>query len=420
MRNRVFIALGEIFFRTPLPVSRMIWRKKHRPTAQRNLHSQILIDLSIIRSHDARTGIQRTVRALWLQFANAPPPGYVIRPVYAQADRGYCYLGQFLGQETGARDGETVQVKPGDVFLALDLAAHWIPRHAYQVAAWKRQGARIHFLVYDLLPLIRPDWFTARNAHNFLRWIKLVAALADGGACISNAVKIDLENWLSQRLGLTKDLPKISTIPLGGNLAKSEPTRGLTAAEEANLNALENKPFLLMVGTIEPRKGHEAALNAVEALWRTGQSMILVIAGRPGWSTDALQERLKLHPEYGKHLFWFDSASDECLDLLYKKAAGLLAASYAEGYGLPIVEAAEYGKPVLARDIPVFREIGGEGLRYFTDDKSLATSLEAWFQDLLSGSVAPPSAAMVDWEDSYRALLRAMDLPLPAAKPTAL
>jgi glycosyltransferase involved in cell wall biosynthesis len=74
-------------------------------------------------------------------------------------------------------------------------------------------------------------------------------------------------------------------------------------------------------------------------------------------------------------------ASDEVLDLLYKSCFGLLMTSYAEGYGLPVLEALRLGKPTLVRDIPVFRELGDQsGISYFIDDNpvELARDIISW------------------------------------------
>ena len=113
-----------------------------------------------------------------------------------------------------------------------------------------------------------------------------------------------------------------------------------------------------MVGTLEPRKGHRIALDAFEALWADGLDVCLVIAGKHGWGVDHLAEAIRTHREFGKRLFWHERVDDAGLAQLYSDCDGLIAASFAEGFGLPIVEAGYFGKPVIASDIPVFREVG--------------------------------------------------------------
>jgi glycosyltransferase involved in cell wall biosynthesis len=124
-----------------------------------------------------------------------------------------------------------------------------------------------------------------------------------------------------------------------------------------------------MVGTLEPRKGHRQILEAFEHLWSKGEDVKLVIVGRNGWLMEDFMARLEKHPEKGKKLFWLTGVSDEFLAKIYEACSCLLAASIDEGFGLPLIEAMHRGKPVLARDMEVFREIGGSHVNYFKENK---------------------------------------------------
>ena len=128
-----------------------------------------------------------------------------------------------------------------------------------------------------------------------------------------------------------------------------------------------------------------------------------MIAGRPGWRTGELQQRLKNHPLAGEKLFWFDHATDEFLAMLYKQAVGVVVPSKGEGYGLSVVEGIELNTKVLVRDLPVFREIGGNGVDYFESDapEEFAAALEVWL-----GSDAPQCRRKrLSWNDACKALL---------------
>jgi glycosyltransferase involved in cell wall biosynthesis len=161
-----------------------------------------------------------------------------------------------------------------------------------------------------------------------------------------------------------------------------------------------------MVGTVEPRKGHRQALAAMEQLWAEGLDVNLVIVGTKGWMMDDLEERVLRHPEHDRHLFWLQAVSDEMLEQLYTSASALLAPSEGEGFGLPLIEAAQCGLPIIARDIPVFREVAGGHAYYFSgqDARSLALSLKAW---LSLGAAIPASSGMswLTWQQSSRQLL---------------
>lgn len=401
------------------------------PTAASSSKSarQLLVDVSVIHQSDARTGIQRAVRALLLQLLRAPPAGYCVCPIFATRQHGYRYANpNFLtppAQAPGAAMSPVpadVQVECGDLFLGLDLAAHLLPRHQTQVLHWKRNGVKVHVVVYDLLPLQHPEWFKPKTTRNFKRWIKWLAVYADSAICISEIVKLQLHTWLNTHFGVLPTALPASTIVLGADIDASAPSGGLPADAQILLARLRNTPAVLMVGTLEPRKGHDQALAAFEQLWQQGTTPLLVIVGRPGWKTQALQEKLRRHPQAGQRLFWLEDVSDEYLAQLYAACGGVLVASRAEGFGLPLIEAALHGKPVLARDLPVFREMAVPGLSCFDSEtpQGLAGALADWLGQPASQAPAPATGTtgprFPTWQLSAAQLLQALNLEHPVHK----
>jgi glycosyltransferase involved in cell wall biosynthesis len=166
-------------------------------------------------------------------------------------------------------------------------------------------------------------------------------------------------------------------------------------------------PYCLMVGTIEPRKNYPLALDVFELLWSKGFPLNLVIVGKPGWLVDSLLIRLREHKQLNKRLFFFDHCSDEDVARLYSNAAVLLFISKDEGFGLPLVEAAKYGIPIICSDIPIFREIAAEHATYVAieDPEQLAREIGEWWQRSATGDV-PQSSGMprLSWEESAQAL----------------
>lgn len=382
---------------------------------------QLLVDVSVIHQSDARTGIQRVVRALLLQLLMAPPAGYRVCPIFATRQHGYRYAWpHFLDesfQDTGTAVSHMqldVQVQSGDLFLGLDLAAHLLPRHQAQVLRWKRRGVKVHVVVYDLLPLLHPEWFKPKTVRNFKRWIKWLAVYADSAICISETVKLELHAWLNTHFGMLPTTLPASTIVLGADIDASLPSSGLPADAQFLLARLRDSLAVLMVGTLEPRKGYDQALGAFEQLWQQGNTSLLVIVGRPGWKTEALQEKLRRHPQAGQRLFWLEEVSDEYLAQLYAACGGVLVASRAEGFGLPLIEAARYNKPVFARDLPVFREIGLPSVTYFNCESaaSLATAIPAWLQKTRheGGASQRQSQSVTTWQTAAKQLLSSLSL----------
>ena len=162
-----------------------------------------------------------------------------------------------------------------------------------------------------------------------------------------------------------------------------------------------------MVGTIEPRKGYNLAIAAFEHLWRTrpNDSPDLVIVGKGGWKTTALQDYLRTHPQIGKRLHWLEGVTDEGLCLFYEKCRGVFMASRGEGFGLPLIEAALHRRYVLARDLPVFREHNLPGAAYFSDDSPHALG-HALLELANTGRNPAPAVKLPTWSESVDDLLR--------------
>jgi hypothetical protein len=300
-------------------------------------------------------------------------------------------------------------VTEGDVFIGLDLQPQVVAAHAPTYAELRRRGVRVDFVVYDLLCLDLPDCFFPGAADGFTAWLEVITA-QDGAWCISAAVAERLRAWLAEHHPARLERLVIAPFRLGADL----PASAATAVWPDGWSQRPAGPTVLMVGSLEPRKAYDQALDAAETLWAAGQTLTLAIVGRVGWMVDDLVQRLRRHPERGHRLFWFEGADDATLTALYHSADGLLLASRGEGFGLPLVEAGQHGLPILARDLPVFREVAGDRARYFAGD--LAAALQDWLAALQEGR-APGSEGIlaVSWQDSA-AQLAALLPPAAAAE----
>jgi hypothetical protein len=121
-----------------------------------------------------------------------------------------------------------------------------------------------------------------------------------------------------------------------------------------------------------------------------------------------LVTRLREHPRAGEVLFWLENISDEYLERVYAASTCLIAASEEEGFGLPLIEAAQHKLPIIARDIPVFREVAGEHSFYFVgkDAQDLAGAVHDWLE-LRAKNLSPPSDDLpaLTWKQSAARLL---------------
>lgn len=130
------------------------------------------------------------------------------------------------------------------------------------------------------------------------------------------------------------------------------------------------KPFMLYVATMYPHKNHKTLLVALSELIKNGENITLVLVGK----VDSLSARVRsmvlemglsaqvVFPNYKVPDGYLP---DSELHVLYQNAKMVVFPSLTEGFGIPVLEAQWYGKPILASDLPIFHEVGGQGVVFF-------------------------------------------------------
>ncbi|PKL06574.1 MAG: hypothetical protein CVV53_03585 [Spirochaetae bacterium HGW-Spirochaetae-9] len=345
----------------------------------------LFLDLSTLVHFDCATGIQRVVRAITNELQKMDLPDLDIATVFSYPGHRQYYRTERLDDKYVIPDKDRlpeseVDFREGDILVLLDLNMASAISKKDEIARLRNMGVKVYYVVYDLLPLSFPHYFVPELSEEFTRWIPVVLA-SDGALCISRDVADKLATWVKEHRLKTAELFKISHFHLGADVQQSMPSKGMPKNAKVVLDYYKRNLSFLMVGTVEPRKAHGYALDAFESMWRQGIDALLVIVGHPGWRNQATVERLRRHEENGKRLFWLENASDEYLECIYAASTCLIAASEGEGFGLPLIEAAQHKLPIIARDLPVFREVAGDHAYYFPDDKSpevLAEAVKDW------------------------------------------
>ncbi|MCE5360909.1 MAG: glycosyltransferase [Acidithiobacillus sp.] len=392
---------------------------------------QLLVDVSELVQRDLKTGIQRVVRAILHQWLKNPPEGFQVEPVYATTDApGYRYArrwtSRFLGIPQEWAEDNPAEAWAGDLFVGLDLQPHVVSAQTAFLHGWRNRGVKVWFMVHDLLPVLMPEVFPdgAQNCHQ--RWLETIAQF-DGVVCVTRAVADDMIDWL-RTFGAQRHRPlKVAWSHLGLNIDDSVPTTGMPPDAQKVLASLSRRPSFLMVGTVEPRKGYAQTIEAFDQLWAEGSDINLIIVGQEGWKTlpdtmrrdiPATVNNLRNHPELGNRLFWLEGISDEYLEKVYSVSTCLIAASYDEGFGLPLIEAAQHKLPIIARDIPVFREVAREHAFYFDDSRDpavIAKAVHAWLALHHAGTI--PSSEGLPWLTWQQSAERLLEIVMEQAKP---
>ena len=343
--------------------------------------SIMFVDVSFLVLEDLKTGIQRVTRSILLQLLTNPPAGYEIQAVYGDRHVGYkaAQMGHDAsGSLTLSRSPEprAIEVSAGDIFLGLDFACVTTLKEQNYLLKIRAAGVKVYFVVYDLLPVQFPSYFPSSTKDFHERWLRTLVKF-DGAICISKAVADDYQAWITANRLTVSDTFKATFFHLGADLNNSSPSKGLPADAEQMLDTIRQRPTFLMVGTLEPRKGYRQILEAFTLLWQANENINLLIVGKIGWNIAEVADILAKHPELNKKLFWLKGISDEYLEKIYAASTCLIAASEGEGFGLPLIESAQYGIPLMLRDIPVFREVAGDAAFYFGGPAGRQTSREA-------------------------------------------
>lgn len=369
----------------------------------------LFVDISELAKRDAKTGVQRVTRSLLKQFLANPPEGYEVRPVYTTLDSyGYFhadnFINRFLGKVIPEADERRIEPSPHDIFLGLDLSVGFVNRQMDYLDYMHRKGVKLYFIVHDILPITMPDKFHEGLEKVFTEWLVNISKF-DGIVCVSATVAKEVKNWQDTNKVFRKSSHKVTNFHNSGDIEDSVPTMGIPKEAAHIFEKANSSLAILSVSTVEPRKGYDESLAAMEKLWAKGYDFIYIIVGKKGWKVDGLCKKIENHKEFGKRLFWLSGISDEYLNKLYALSDVLLIASLGEGFGLSIVEAAGKGKPIIARDIPVFREIACEHAFYFQND--LSGSIEQWI-GLYKKDAHPKSEGMklVSWRESADIILR--------------
>ena len=366
--------------------------------------SRVLIDVTGTVKFDAGTGIQRVVKRIVKELAEASDLRVEAIAVRCEAGRLYACAESCAAFSGGANGGfETaVEVRPGDRFVMLSDTWNAFDEFADIFRRIRACGGEIITCVHDIIPLLHPYSCHESTPPLYETWLRRALVESDGCIAVSRTVAEELTAYVADSGWPHRPGLKIGWFHNGSDIAAGA---GRETRAEIGAVIAAAAPLFLCVGTLEPRKGQRTAYRAFEELWATGSDARLVIIGKQGWYAEALIAEIVGHSEFGRRLFWWSDATDDELAALYERATAAVLASYAEGFGLPIVEAARYKRPVICSDIPVFREICGEGANYFrvNDFHSLATCITA----ILGGGAGadPSQIRLYSWSDTARRLI---------------
>lgn len=298
---------------------------------------------------------------------------------------------------------------PGDLW--------WQKKYVATVAGLKkRTGVRVVQMIHDLYLIERPEWTPAGAVRVFAEQLHGIAPSVDCWLTSSQFVRQQLQRYLADR-----SVPErpIAVLPMGWDSFDALRDAGQDRLSDRLVlerHGLIDGPFIMSVGTIEPRKNVPALLDAAQELRaRFGDVMPrLVIVGGYGWKAAEVRARLAAGSRNGT-LLWLENLSDVDLGVLYRNALFTVMPSHGEGWGLAVQESLALGVPCIASDAGATREAGLDLATYFDPSSSegLTRAMAAWISDGAALAATRDRIARAlatqtfpSWNDAGRVLLR--------------
>ncbi|MCR4636577.1 MAG: glycosyltransferase family 4 protein [Butyrivibrio sp.] len=330
----------------------------------------VYIDITSLMDTAFLSGIQRVVIEISRRLIDFS--GINCKLVYYKGKKEIYILNndEFRKYLDGSIDKKIIRRKAKRVYedlyeagaIWLDLDAVWnnVPSRAELYPILKSRDVTIVTLIHDILPITDPRFFPSNGDWAFAGYVGAAINYADIILTTTDATKDEVKKLIYDIHG-RRDM-QLEVVGLGADYDDNVSKNGDIASICSKYVSTVSK-YVLMVGTIEPRKNHAVVLRAFEKKL-FGLGIGLVFAGRKGWNSDSFISHIEEMSKSERLFAFFEGMNDASIDYLYKNCSVLAFPSFAEGYGLPIVEALQRDVPVVAANINVSREVGGEYCRY--------------------------------------------------------
>jgi glycosyltransferase involved in cell wall biosynthesis len=288
-------------------------------------------------------------------------------------------------------------IPPGAVFLH---GTHLPKPHLFRWLAKRRDVVPV-FFIHDLLPLQFPEYFARTHIAEHRRAMDIFARHGRAAIVNTSAVAQQIRDLLS-RSGRRDGVPV---------LVRPIPPDPIFAAARGVDPDLADVPYFVVCGTIEPRKNHLMLLHVWRELSRQRRDRTpkLLVIGRRGWENENVVDLLDRSHEIHDHVIEIDGLPSADMARLFAGARALLAPSFAEGYGLPIVEARAAGTAIIAADIPPFREIAPDAtFRGPLDGVGWLAAIKAHADGTAARQAAMPSETADDYFSAVEDFIRSL------------
>lgn len=333
--------------------------------------TKLYLDISNFMNVNFLTGIQRLVSEYTYRLIQwGEEKGFCVILLYEQkrkdtfeiiSNAKFCEL---MDGKIGKESCHTMkritieEMESNSIFFDMDGVWCNTMLRSYLLSKLKQRNIRIITFVHDIIAITHPQYASDLNLLYFPNYIAANIKYADALITSTEYTAKQIKKLIHQ---LKEPEKEIYVVPLGTDFVDDY---NESEVPKEVKKVVKKGKYCLTVGTIEPRKNHQIILDMFEKFQE--EEINIIFAGRIGWKMDEFMEKLYAHPFYEKRIFHFSGLNDDSIRYLYKEAYLVIFPTIIEGFGIPAIEALQFGTPLLASDIPIMHEVAGEYADYFS------------------------------------------------------
>ncbi len=252
-----------------------------------------------------------------------------------------------------------LRYEPDDILFC---PASWYDKDSKFYVDTRKEIRALAILNHDILPVTNPEYYNYPWSASFSANVLTMLKTADVFFTVSRFTRDSILREFPREAAKMQFCVAYNGLDVSvtgaGDCIENSPNVALIAAK------CTMAPYL-MVGSVEPKKGHLLVLSVLEKLWDEGKTRRkLLIIGRRAWLSDRIVAKLET-TRHMDNIVWLENATDNDVRYAYQRCHALIFASVNEGFGLPLIECATSGRPIITRSSEVTREVIGRFGVYF-------------------------------------------------------
>ena len=367
--------------------------------AKRSTYS-ILVDAGLGMERELPTGTERLVRKICKEINLIKADVIFINNYDNNIVREFRYRNNEPNCDSNNLVKQVITLKAKDILL---FVTPGIFGYFFEmIEKLKETNVEIFVIIYDMYKFYKSHMIASHLRKLWIDNFFCAMNLATGVLCYSNSVANEVKEYYNRGNICRSEPLNIFLFPLGADIVSGNKVKNV---REKFCDCFNCDTVFLMVGSLRKHKGYRTVVEAFKRFHSYVNVKLLILGQCISKADESLKNDVIEAANKFENIIWINDATDEEVTYSYQHASALIAASEYEGFGLPLIEAAQYGLPLICSDIPIFREVTCGNADFFRvgDVESLSEILKKW----LCTDTHPDSSKIPihTWKESAEALL---------------